>query len=201
MVKGLRLGLATQYFARKPPHSLEKLLQKMDVFIRVDNDFRQRRIELHRYIKATWGFGGRFHPRHVRSIHNLAQGEEKTTQSHGQSSEQQTSSQQQSSHICFDRQLREEDGEAEALATSSMHIRGSRSAYFVVKIGATQQVVATTPLTSRKRFLCQHLNLLSQRRCSVHLCTVHSMFHSTFILNHKSQVCFNLRPQMLRVTL
>jgi hypothetical protein len=26
MIKGLRLGPTTQYFARKPPHSLEKLL-------------------------------------------------------------------------------------------------------------------------------------------------------------------------------
>jgi hypothetical protein len=34
MVKGLRQGPATQYFARKPPHSLEKLLQKLDEYIR-----------------------------------------------------------------------------------------------------------------------------------------------------------------------
>jgi hypothetical protein len=30
MIKGLRLGPTTQYFARKPPQTLEKLLQKMD---------------------------------------------------------------------------------------------------------------------------------------------------------------------------
>jgi hypothetical protein len=40
MVKGLRPGPAPQYFARKPHHSLEKLLQKMDEYIRADNDFR-----------------------------------------------------------------------------------------------------------------------------------------------------------------
>jgi hypothetical protein len=40
MVKGLRPGPIAQYFAREPPHSLEKLLQKMDKYIRADNDFR-----------------------------------------------------------------------------------------------------------------------------------------------------------------
>jgi hypothetical protein len=30
----------TQYFAKKPPQSLEKLLQKMDEYIQADNDFR-----------------------------------------------------------------------------------------------------------------------------------------------------------------
>ena len=45
MIKGLRPGPSAQYFARKPPQTLEKLLQKMDEYIRVDNDFRQRREE------------------------------------------------------------------------------------------------------------------------------------------------------------
>ena len=43
MIKGLRPGPSAQYFARKPPQTLEKLLQKMDEYIRADNDFRQRR--------------------------------------------------------------------------------------------------------------------------------------------------------------
>jgi hypothetical protein len=43
MIKGLRLGPTAQYFAKKPPQTLEKLLQKMDEYIRVDNDFHQRR--------------------------------------------------------------------------------------------------------------------------------------------------------------
>jgi hypothetical protein len=30
MIKGLRPGPTAQYFARKPPQTLEKLLQKMD---------------------------------------------------------------------------------------------------------------------------------------------------------------------------
>jgi hypothetical protein len=61
MVKGLRPGLAALYFARKPPHSLEKLLQKMNEYIRADNDFLQKREEFHTYTKVTRGFRGRFH--------------------------------------------------------------------------------------------------------------------------------------------
>jgi hypothetical protein len=33
MIKGLQPGPTAQYFARKPPHTLEKLLQKMDEYI------------------------------------------------------------------------------------------------------------------------------------------------------------------------
>jgi hypothetical protein len=68
MIKGLQLGPMVQYFARKPPQTLEKLLQKMDEYIRVDNDFRQRREEAYIYSKMTRVFGGRLHPRHVRTI-------------------------------------------------------------------------------------------------------------------------------------
>src|SRR5688500_14825834 len=53
MVKGLRPGPVAQYFVRKPPHSLEKLLQKMDEYIRVDNDFLQRKEKIHRYSKTV----------------------------------------------------------------------------------------------------------------------------------------------------
>jgi hypothetical protein len=70
MIKGLRPGPTTQYFLRKPPQTLEKLLQKMDEYIHADNDFRQRREEAYRYFEMTRGFGGRLHPRHVRTIHN-----------------------------------------------------------------------------------------------------------------------------------
>jgi hypothetical protein len=73
MIKGLRPGPTAQCFARKPPQTLEKLLQKMDEYIRADNDFSQRREEAYRFSEMTWGFGGRIHPRHVRSIHNSTQ--------------------------------------------------------------------------------------------------------------------------------
>jgi hypothetical protein len=100
MVKALKPGPTTQHYARKPPHSLEKLLQKMDEYIRADNDFLQRREEFHRYTEVARGLGGRFHPRHVWSIHNPSQGEERMTQSQGQSG-QRTISQHQSSQNTF----------------------------------------------------------------------------------------------------
>jgi hypothetical protein len=81
MIKGLRLGPTAQYFTRKPPQTLEKLLQKMDEYIRADNDFRQRREEAYRFSEMTRGFGGRIHPRHVSSIHNSTQSDDKGSQS------------------------------------------------------------------------------------------------------------------------
>jgi hypothetical protein len=65
MIKGLWPGPTAQYFARKAPLTLEKLLQKNDVYIRADNDFRQRREEAYKFSEMTGGFGGRLHPRHV----------------------------------------------------------------------------------------------------------------------------------------
>jgi hypothetical protein len=97
MIKGLRLGPTAQYFARKPPQTLEKLLQKMDEYIRADNDFRQRREEAYRFSEMTKGFGGRIHPRHVRSIHNSSQDDDKGSQLQRPQYTSQSSGQQQSS--------------------------------------------------------------------------------------------------------
>jgi hypothetical protein len=77
MIKGLQPGPTAQYFARKPPQTLEKLLQKMDEYICADNDFRQRREEAYRFSEMTRGFEGRIHPRHVRSIHNSNQSDDR----------------------------------------------------------------------------------------------------------------------------
>jgi hypothetical protein len=95
MIKGLRPGPTTQYFARKPPQTLEKLLQKMDEYIRADNDFRQRREEAYRFSEMTRGFGGRLHPRHVRPIHNSNANDERASNvQHSHHSSQSSSMQQ-----------------------------------------------------------------------------------------------------------
>jgi hypothetical protein len=83
MIKGLRPGPTAQYFARKPPQTLEKLLQKMDEYIRADNDFRQRREEAYRYSEMTKGFGGRLHPTHVRTIHKPSSSEDRGNHTQG----------------------------------------------------------------------------------------------------------------------
>jgi hypothetical protein len=97
MIKGLQPGPMAQYFTSKPPQTLEKLLQKMDEYIRVDNDFRQRREEAYRFPKMTRGFGGRIHPRHVRSIHSSSQSDDKGSQFQRPQHNSQSSGQQQSS--------------------------------------------------------------------------------------------------------
>jgi hypothetical protein len=97
MIKGLRLGPTAQYFARKPPQTLEKLLQKMDEYIRANNDFRQRREEAYRFSEMIRGFGGRIHPRHVRSIHNSTQSDDRGSQQQRPQYSSQASGQQQSS--------------------------------------------------------------------------------------------------------
>jgi hypothetical protein len=65
---------------QETPQTLEKLLQKMDEYIRADNDFRQKREEAYRFSEMTRGFGGRIHPRHVRSIHSSSQNDDKGSQ-------------------------------------------------------------------------------------------------------------------------
>jgi hypothetical protein len=97
MIKGLRPGPTAQYFTRKPPQTLEKLLQKMDEYIQADNDFRQRREEAYRFSEMTRGFGGRIHLRHVRSIHNSTQSDDKGSQPQRSQYTSQSSGQQQSS--------------------------------------------------------------------------------------------------------
>jgi hypothetical protein len=97
MIKGLRPGPTTQYFARKPPQTLEKLLQKMDEYIRADNDFRQRRKEAYRYSEMTRGFRGRLHPRHVKTIHNHSQSEDRNNHNQGQQHNSQSTGAQQNS--------------------------------------------------------------------------------------------------------
>jgi hypothetical protein len=97
MIKGLRSGPMAQYFTRKPLQTLEKLLQKMDEYIRADNDFCQRREEAYRFSKMTRGFRGRIHPRYVRSIHNSSQSDDRGSQFQRPRHSSQSSGQQQSS--------------------------------------------------------------------------------------------------------
>jgi hypothetical protein len=97
MIKGLQPGPTTQYFARNPPQTLKKLLRKMDENIRADNDFRQRREEAFRYSKLARGFEGRFHPRHVRSIHHFSTNDNRGNHTQIQQHNSQSSGAQQSS--------------------------------------------------------------------------------------------------------
>jgi hypothetical protein len=79
MIKGLRPQPIAQYFAKKPPQTLERLLKKMDEYIQADNDFCKRREEAYKFSEMTKGFRGRLHPRHVRSIHNSSVNDERAS--------------------------------------------------------------------------------------------------------------------------
>jgi hypothetical protein len=138
MIKGLRPGPTAQYFARKPPQTLEKLLQKMDEYIRADNDFRQRREEAYRFSEMTRGFGGRIHPRHVRSIHSSSQNDDKGGQLQRP---QHTSQSSDSSKAPLGHQL--QGAEAPGALEEDMGISpGEFIAYSVEKTRATLQECA-----------------------------------------------------------
>jgi hypothetical protein len=98
MIKGLRPGPTSQYFAWKPPQTLEKLVQKMDDYIRANNDFQQRREEAYRYSEMIRGFEGRLHPRHVRSIHNSCTNDDMVSHTQGNQQSSQSSGMQQTSY-------------------------------------------------------------------------------------------------------
>jgi hypothetical protein len=147
MIKGLRPGPSAQYFARKPPQTLEKLLQKMDEYIRADNDFRQRREKAFRFSEMTRGFGGRFHPRHVRSIHNSTQTDDRGSQQQRPQYSSQASGQQQSS-------FRPQRQGAEAPGASGEGLETSQEkfiVYSVVKTRAIPPGSAMLPSRNRRR--------------------------------------------------
>jgi hypothetical protein len=70
----------------------------MDEYIQADNDFRQRREEAYRYSKMTRGFGGRLHPRHVRTIHNTNTNDDRANHTQSSQHSSQSSGMQQTSY-------------------------------------------------------------------------------------------------------
>jgi hypothetical protein len=146
MIKGLRPRPTAKYFARKPPQTLEKLLQKMDEYIRDDNDFRQRRKEAYMFSKMTGGFGGRIHLRHVRSIHNSNSSDDRGSQPQRQQHSSQSSGPQQSS---FSHQPQEAEA-AEASEEDTEISLENYIAYFAVKTRATPQEHAKVTIQKQK---------------------------------------------------
>jgi hypothetical protein len=146
MIKGLRPGPSAQYFARKPPQTLEKLLQKMDEYIRADNDFRQRREEAYRFSEMARGFGGRIYPRHIRSI-DSTQNDDRGSQQQRLQYSSQASGQQQS----YPRpQL--QGAEAPGASEEGLGIsQGKFIVYSAVRTRATLPGCAMSPSRNRKR--------------------------------------------------
>ena len=175
MIKGLRPGPTTQYFARKPPQTLEKLLQKMDEYIRADNDFRQRREETYRFSEMTRGFGGRIHPKHVRLIQNSNLSDDRGSQPQRPQHSSQSSGQQQSS-------FRPPAPRAEAAGASEEDMEISLEGYIVysvVKIRATPQEHAKSQYRSKRRLPKLRRGKISRSRSYILLHATLPMYEST----------------------
>jgi hypothetical protein len=166
MIKGLRPGPMAQYFARKPPQTLEKLLQKMDEYIRADNDFRQRREEAYRYSEMARGFRGRFLPRHVTSIHNPVQA---TTGRIIPKRNNTTLNHQGHNKVLSGHQIQEAEG-VDALEEDMEISRGNYFVCSVVKTRGTPQGRAKSRFKSRKKLPKMKHGRISQSRFYVPLC-------------------------------
>jgi hypothetical protein len=148
MIKGLRPGPTAQYFARTPPQTLEKLLQKMDEYIRADNDFRQKREEAYRFSEMT---------RASKEESTLGMSDQSTTLVRVMTEEASfrghniAHSLQGKNRALLGHQLQG----AEAAGASEEDIygdhRGNSIAYSVVKTRATLQEHARSPFISKKR--------------------------------------------------
>jgi hypothetical protein len=175
MIKGLRPGPTTQYFARKPPQTLEKLLQKMDEYIQADNDFYQRREETYRFSEMTRGFRGRIHPRHVRSIHNSNLSDDRGSQPQRQQHSSQSLGQQQSS-------FRPLVPGAEVAGASEEDTGISPEgyiAYSMVKTRATPEEHAKSQFRSKRRLPKLRRGRISQSRSYILLHATLPMYQST----------------------
>jgi hypothetical protein len=177
MIKGLRPRPTAQYFTRKPPQTLEKLLQKMDEYIRADNDFRQRREEAYRFSEMTRGFGGRIHPRHVRSITTPLRVMTKVNY-RGCSILHKLRG---SNKALSDRQLQE--AEAPGASEEDMGISPGRStAYFVVKTRATIQEHVKSPSKSTKRSQKPKPGKVNRSRSCTLLCVTHPTYQNMWVI-------------------
>jgi hypothetical protein len=178
MIKGLRPGPTAQYFARKPPQPLEKLLQKMDEYIRADNDFRQRREEAYRFSEMTRGFEGRIHPRHVRSIHNSIQSDDRGSHSRDRIILRKL---RDNNKALSGRQLQEL--EAPGASEEDMGTSPARStAYFVVKTRATIQERDKSPSKSKKKLQKPKPRKISRSRSCTLLCVIHLTYQNMWVI-------------------
>jgi hypothetical protein len=154
--------------------TLEKLLQKMDEYIRADNDFRQRREEAYKFSEMTRGFGGRIHPRHVKSIHNSSLSDDRGSQPQRPQHNSRSSGQQQSS-------FRPPAQGAEATGASEEGTGINLEdyiAYSVEKIRATLQELAKSRYKSKRRLPKLKHDKISRSRFYILLHATLPIYHS-----------------------
>jgi hypothetical protein len=164
MIKGLQPGPTAQYFARKPPQTLEKLLQNMDEYIWVDNDFCQRREEAYMFSEMTRGLRGRLHLRHVRLIHNSNAGMKGPIMLRPAII---THILRACSRLLIDHQLREVEEEEASMEGGLVINPGSCIASSVAKTKATQQGRARSQSRSKKILLKPRRDIVSRSKSSI----------------------------------
>jgi hypothetical protein len=132
----------------------------MDEYIRADNDFHQRREEAYKFSELARGFGGRFHPRHVRSIHNANPSDDRGSQPQRQQHISQSSGPQQSSF----RPPALRGRGAEASEEDTKISPEDYIAYSALKIRATPQEHAKSQFRSKRRLPKLRHDRISQSR-------------------------------------
>jgi hypothetical protein len=146
MIKGLRLGPTAQYFARKPPQTLEKLLQKMDEYICADMIFAKEgrkptgslRWPGALEVESTQGKSGQFTPPRVTT-------EEVNNRSHNTPHKLWGSNK-----AIFGRQLQE--AEAPGASEEGLGINLEKFiAYSAVRTRAILQGCAMSPFRNRRK--------------------------------------------------
>jgi hypothetical protein len=149
----------------------------MDEYIRADNDFRQRREEAYRFSEMTRGFGGRIHPRHVRSIHSSTQNDDRGSQQQRPQYTSQSSGQQQSSFWPPAPRGRGARGFGGRYGTSP----GRSTAYFV-KTRAILQECAKSPSKSRRRSQKPKPGKVNRSRSCTLLCVTHPTYQNMWVI-------------------
>jgi hypothetical protein len=187
MIKGLRPGSTAQYFARKPPQTLEKLLQKMDEYIGADNDFCPRREEAYRYSEMARSFRGILHP---------GMSEQSTIPTQmmiGQITPRAASKAHNlwgCSKLPTGHQPREEEGGEASEEGLALNL-GDCSAYSMGRIRDTQQGCAMSRSKSRRRSLKLKHDKISRSRSCILLHAIHRISPNMWATS-------NLRRRLLR---
>jgi hypothetical protein len=119
----------------------------MDEYIRANNDFRRRREEAYKYSKMTRGFGGRLHPRHVRTIHNPSSINDRANNIQGNQQSSQSSGMQQTSYRPPAPRAEEEEASGEGSSPNP----GGCSVYSVERVRDIQQGCAKSRSKSKRR--------------------------------------------------
>jgi hypothetical protein len=152
----------------------------MDEYIRADNDFRQRREEAYRYSEMNRGFGGRLHPRHVRTIHNPNASDGRANNAQSSQHRSQSSGMQQTSYI--PPAPRGRGGEALA-EEGTVLSPGNCSAYYVERTRDTQRGCAKSQSKRRRKLQKPKHDRVSQSRSCIPLRATLRIFRSTEAIN------------------